>query len=401
MNRFEFLSIEVIGRKISMSQSLLVTNCRLFDAADKNQTTSILIENGVITQISQIKAETARCKTLDAKERIIAPGFIDVHIQGAGGADVLDANADALKTISRTCARFGTTSFLATTVFKPNQANRHLAVAAEGVGSDMGGANLLGIHLEGPFISPQKRGMIQPDCLCLPSPQIMDEIQIMTKGRLKIMTIAPELTNSLQIIKRLVDSQIIASFGHSNASYEQTLAGFDAGISHVTHLFNAMPPLHHRSPGPLPAIFQTKHITAQLITDSVHVHPGVVKFTFEILGSRIVPITDGMQAMGLPDGNYVYNGIEYESRNGTARYKDGSLIGTALGLNQLLGRFMTFSGCPFEDAIKSVTEKPAALLGIAGRKGVIAPGKDADLVLLDHNCSVHTTIVGGRIVFEK
>jgi N-acetylglucosamine-6-phosphate deacetylase len=223
------------SKKINMSQKLLITNCKLFDAADNEQTTSILIENGIITQIGQINSGIYK-NILDAHGRIIAPGFIDIHIQGAGGADVLDATPEALKAISQTCARFGTTSFLATTVFKPNQENQHVALAAQYVGRDLGGANLLGIHLEGPFISPQKRGMILPECICPPSLQLLDKIQDVTKGRLKIMTIAPELSGNLQIIRRLIDSNIIASFGHSNATYEQTLDGFAAGVSHVTHL---------------------------------------------------------------------------------------------------------------------------------------------------------------------
>jgi N-acetylglucosamine-6-phosphate deacetylase len=383
-----------------MSQKLLITNCKLFTAP--NQTTSILIENGIITKIGQIDPTTHREKTLDAQGRIIAPGFIDVHIQGAGGADILDGTADALKAISQTCARFGTTGFLATTVFKPNQKNKHLTIAAEYVGQNLGGANLLGIHIEGPFISPQKRGMVQPDCLCLPSSEILDKILDVTGGRLKMMTIAPELPDNQPIIRRLVSSSIIASFGHSNATYEQTLDGFEAGISHVTHLFNAMPSIHHRSPGPLIAIFQTKQVTTQLITDGVHIHPAVLRLAFEILGpGRIIPITDGMQAMGLPDGKYVYNGIEYESKNGAARYKDGTLIGTALGLSQLLNRLMQFTDCPLDVAIKTVTENPAKLLGLSDKKGFIAPGKDADLVLLDQDYSVHTTIIAGKIVFPS
>jgi len=385
-----------------MSESLLITNCRLFDAADEKQTTSILIENGTISQIGQIDSSTAADNILDAQGRIIAPGFIDIHIQGAGGADILDATAEGLRAISKTCARFGTTSFLATTVFKPNQENRHLAIAAKYAGQNLGGANLLGIHLEGPFISPEKRGMVRPDCLSPPSLNLLTEIQDVTGGQLKMMTIAPELPGSLPIIQRLVDSNIIASFGHSNATYEQTFDGFKAGISHVTHLFNVMPTLHHRSPGPLLAIFQTENITCQLITDGVHIHPAVLKFAFEILGpNRIIPITDGMQALGLGDGTFIYNGIEYESKNGTARYKDGTLIGTALGLSQLLKKFITFTDCPFDAAIKMVTKNPAKLLCLDDKKGSIAPGKDADLVLLDHNCSVHTTIVAGKIVFQK
>ncbi len=384
-----------------MTQRLIITNCRLFDAPGETQTTSILIENGTITQIGQINPPTG-CKRLDAKGRTVAPGFIDVHIQGAGGADVLDASPEALKAISQTCARFGTTSFLATTVFKPEQKNQHLKIAAEYVNQDLGGANLLGIHLEGPFISMQKKGMIQPNCICLPTIKVLDEILNITNGWLKMMTIAPELPDSTQIIKRLIDSSVIASFGHSSATYEQTIDGFNAGISHATHLFNAMPTLHHREPGPLAAIFQTKHITSQLICDGVHIHPAMLKLAFDILGpNRIIPITDGMQALGLGDGQFIYNGIEYESKNGTARYKDGTLIGTALGQSQLLERLISFTGCPFETAIRTVTQKPAELLGIADRKGTIEPGKDADLVLLDRNYSIHTTIVSGEVVFQN
>jgi N-acetylglucosamine-6-phosphate deacetylase len=385
-----------------MAQRLLITNCRLFDATDSSQTISILIEDGIISRVGTIDP-SARCDNiLHAKGQIVVPGFIDVHIQGAGGADILDGTPEALKTISQTCARFGTTSFLATTVFDPGQENKHLALAAKHVGRDLGGANLLGVHLEGPFISPQKRGMILPECVRAPSLHLLERIQDVTNGRLKMMTIAPELPGNIPTIQHLVDSDIIASFGHSNATYEQTLEGFDAGISHVTHLFNTMPPLHHRSPGPLLAIFTTKSVTAQMICDGVHIHPSVLRFAFELLGSeRVIPITDGMQALGLPDGKYFYNGIEYEARDGTARYKDGTLIGTALGLSDLLKKFITFSACPPHIAIKTVTENPAKLLGIYQRKGSIAPGKDADLVLLEHDHSVHTTIVGGRIVYQK
>jgi N-acetylglucosamine-6-phosphate deacetylase len=372
----------------------------LFDAPDSAQAASILIENGTISQIGQINHPTDIYKTLDAQGSIVSPGFIDVHIQGAGGADVLDASPEALKAISQTSARFGTTSFLATTVFKPEKKNEHLAVAAERFGRDIGGANLLGIHLEGPFISKRKRGMIQTDCICRPSMQVIDEILNITNGRLTMMTIAPELPDCLQIIQRLTDSGIIPSFGHSSATYEQTLDGFNVGISHVTHLFNAMPTLHHRMPGPLAAIFQTDHVTAQLICDGVHIHPAIVKLAYEILGpKRIIPITDGMQALGLGDGQFIYNGIEYESKDGTARYKDGTLIGTALGQSQLLERLINITGCPLEEAIKTVTQRPAQLLGIDDRKGSIETGKDADLILLDRDCSVRATIVSGETVY--
>jgi len=385
-----------------MSQRLLITNCRLFDAPVNEQRTSVITENGVITQIGQIESGTSCDDTLDAQGLILAPGFIDVHIQGAGGADVLDATPEALQAISRTCARFGTTGFLATTVFKSGQDNQHLALAAEYVNKDLGGANLLGIHLEGPFISLEKKGMILPECICSPSEQILDEIQDSTNGHLRMMTIAPELPGSLRIIRSLIDSGIIASFGHSKATYEQTIDGFNDGISHVTHLFNAMSSIHHRNPGPLLAIFENDNVTAQVITDGVHIHPSVLNFSYKNLGpARTIPITDGMQAIGLGDGMFIYNGIEYESKAGAARYKDGTLIGTALGLSQMLEKFTAFTNCPLETTIRMATQNPARLLSLDNNKGSITVGKDADLVLLDDNLSVQATIVAGKIVFRK
>jgi N-acetylglucosamine-6-phosphate deacetylase len=232
--------------------------------------------------------------------------------------------------------------------------------------------------------------------------QVLYEIQHITDGHLRMMTLAPELPESKEIIRSLVDSKTIASYGHSNATYEQTLYGFDAGISHVTHLFNAMPSIHHRSPGPLVAIFEAKNITAQVITDGVHIHPAVLKLAYEKLGpDRTIPITDGMQAIGLGDGMFIYNGVEYESKAGAARYKDGTLIGTALGLSQILKRFTEFTDCPLDVVIRMATQNTASLLGLEDTKGSITVGKDADLILIEDDLSVQATIVAGKIVFRK
>jgi len=216
-----------------------------------------------------------------------------------------------------------------------------------------------------------------------------------------MMTIAPELPGSTGLIRTLADSGVIASLGHSNATYDQAVQGFDAGITHVTHLFNAMPSLHHREPGPLGAILERPEITCQVISDGVHIHPSVVRLAYNALGPRrLIPITDGMQAMGLPDGRYVYNGIPYESKDGTARYEDQTLIGTALGLNQMLARLMRFTRCGRATAIQTATQNPAHMLGLGKTKGTLAPGKDADLVLFRPDLSVYATIVSGRVVYR-
>ncbi len=382
-----------------MSSKLLIKNCIIFDAKDKT-TTSILIEDGLISRIGPSALDAGSDHVLDAAGHIVAPGFIDVHIQGAGGADTLDATRDALETIARTCARFGTTGFVATTVFSKTQSNDHLAVAAKYTGQNLGGANLLGIHLEGPFISPERTGMIQSDCVTAPSTEVLNQILELTAGKLKMMTLAPELGGCLPIIRRLADSGIVASFGHSAASYEQTLAGFDAGISQVTHMFNAMPSIHHRTPGPLVAIFQTQSVTTQLICDGVHIHPSVLDLVFNALGpDRVLPITDGMRPLGLPDGLYSYKGIPFESKKGACRYQDGTLFGSAVPLNEMLRRLIKFTKCPLDVAVRTVTENPAKVLGIDDKKGSIAPGKDADLVLLDPDISVLATIVAGNVVY--
>ena len=385
----------------TMSQDLYISNCKPVGTHENHRPCSILIENGVVTQVGTHMKPPSHVQELDARGRMVSPGFIDVHIQGAGGADVLDGSESSLRTIAKTCTRFGVTGFVATTVYKPGQPNDHLKEAARFTGAYLGGARLLGIHLEGPFISQDKRGMIQPDSICRPDLEELERILRLTEGTLKIMTIAPELDNNRQLISRLRDSGVIASFGHSAATYEQTLQGIKAGISHVTHMFNTMPPLHHRNPGPLPAICESD-LSVQLIPDGVHIHPAVVRLACSLLGfKRIVAITDGMQAMGLPDGEYEYNGLRYISADGTARYGDGTLIGTSLGMNELLRRLKNCAQFSFEQTLETATVNPTQILGLHDIGIGITPGMGGDLVILDSSFTVYATIVSGIVMFQN
>jgi len=363
----------------------------------------VLIEKDKIKRIglSSSFVPPAKADVIDVEGKIVCPGFIDVHLQGAGGYDILDTSQEALEIISKTMPRYGVTSFLATTVFKKGK-NPHIENCVDFMNKNSDGANILGIHLEGPFINPKKRGMIKPDGISGVNAKLYNRILKVTRGRLKMMTVAPELKGALGIIRDLRKKKIVASFGHSDADGDVTKKAIDAGITHTTHVFNAMRPIHHREPGPLGAILMDKRVSVQLISDGVHIHPSIVKLIVKLNGvDNCVLITDSMSSLGLPDGMYVYDCWEYESKKGACRYKDGTLIGTSLPLNKMMSRIAKFSGVNINDAIKMATLNPARVLGLTGRKGSIEPGKDADIVIMDKNYNCLITIIGGKIAYMK
>ncbi len=388
--------------------SLWIRRCRLVTAREVIDPGEVRIAGGKIA-FAGPEGEAGGApggEVLDAGGRFAAPGFIDLHVHGASGRDVLDADPQSLAAIACTCARFGVTGFLATSVFKPAGGNRHLEVVREAVEAAArfpGGAELLGLHLEGPFLAPARRGMIQPDCLAEPSPQALQEVLRIAGGALRLMTLAPELPGALEAIAGLTARGVVVSFGHSAADYGQTWQGIRAGIRHVTHLFNAMHPMHHREPGPIPALLEAEGVTAQVIFDGVHLHPAVLRLAARLLGpQRLALISDGTRAMGLPDGGaYEYDGVPFEARGGAARYRDGTLIGTTLGLSRMVERAVTLGGMSLPAAVQAASATPAGVLGLAHRKGRLEAGLDADLVLLDLDLTVWKTIRGGRIVYER
>ncbi len=396
----------------TIDRILRIANCRLVMPGGRIEPGEIRIRAGRIVSAGAAGAAGAAGGAvpdggvLDAGGRIAAPGFIDLHVHGAAGRDVLDGDPAGLAEIARACARFGVTGFLATCVYKPGGDNRHLdgvreAAAACAAGEHLpGGADLLGLHLEGPFLAPEKRGMIQPDCLTLPTPAEVERLLRRTGDSLRLMTLAPELPGAQEAIAELAGRGIVPSFGHSGADYAQTARGIRVGIRHATHLFNAMHPLRHREPGPIPALLEAEEVTAQVIFDGVHIHPAVLRLAARLLGpQRLVLISDGTRAMGLPDGAYVYDGLPFEAREGTAYYHDGTLIGTAMGLNRMAERAVRLGGMSLPDALRAASATPAAVLGLSDRKGSLEPGKDADVVLLDPDLSVWKTLRAGEVVF--
>jgi N-acetylglucosamine-6-phosphate deacetylase len=217
-----------------------------------------------------------------------------------------------------------------------------------------------------------------------------------------MLTIAPELPGALEMIRRLTAQGVLASFGHSAADYLQTAAGLKAGIRHATHLFNAMPALHHREPGPVPALLERREVSLQVIPDGVHLHPAILRLLAGLVGpERVVLITDGLQAMGLEDGSYTYDRQPIVVSGGTARSPDGKLVGTTLGMNRLIQRYHGFAACPLAQAVRAASFNPACVLGIQRRTGSLENGKSADLALLNPDFTVWKTWKRGRLIYAQ
>lgn len=386
-----------------MSHTTLITDVRHFEHPQEDGAVSMLIRGRHIEAILPAGQERPGVeRVINAEGRLAIPGLIDLHIHGAGGVDTLSHTAEEVRTMSTTLARLGTTGYLATALVLPDGENSHLSNLAKSWEAGTDGARLLGLHLEGPFVNPDKRGGMFEEAVHPPSLDSLKALLDLTRGGTRMMTIATELDEEFRLSRHLMDAGVIPSLGHTNATYEETGAAIDAGITHITHLFNAMPPLHHRNPGPLLAIIESQEVTVQLINDGLHVRPEIVRWIGDVLGHRrIIGITDGMQAMGLPPGRYTYRGREFETENGTASYLNGTLIGTTRSLLELMLNYQRFTGCTLPEAVHSVTSQPARVLGIEDHKGSLEAGKDADIVLLNDDRSVWLAMVEGEVVFRR
>jgi len=377
-----------------MSRSVLIKDCVLYE--NTARAVDILVRNGKIDRIEPGIKPAGGIEVVSAAGLTAIPGLIDIHSHGAGGIDLLSAKSISdIRVIAKTLARLGTTGFMGTTVFW--DPNSHLSLAASAVGKELGGANMLGLYMESPFISLTKRGGIQPQSILEPSEKVLRGLAELSGGKLKMMVVAPEIKGVRELLPVMNELGIVPAFGHTDADYFQAKAGFNAGIRHVTHTFNAMRPLLHRDPGPLLALYENKDVTCELICDGAHVHPGMVKFFYETIGcERTVLMSDGMLTVGMAEGKFVHHGKEAETRDGTSRYADGTLIGSSLGLLQLMKRFISFTGCPLRKAVEAASLVPAKVIGVQDRKGSLVGGKDADIVLVDSHLDPKMTFIDGE-----
>lgn len=375
-----------------------IRNIKVFTEQHTFREGSVAIENGVFAESSEKPGEI-----MDGEGGYAIPGLIDIHFHGCKGYDFCDGTEEALREIARYEASAGITGIAPATMTLPvEQLEAILSNAAayrEKNGKNPEEADLLGVNMEGPFISKYKKGA-QDDTYIIPSDvEIFHRFQKAAKGLVKFIAVAPEEEGALTFVDQVKDKAVV-SLAHTNASYEEALAAFGRGASHAVHLYNAMPPFGHREPGVVGAVADSRHVTAELICDGIHIHPAVVRAAFQMLGkNRIIFISDSMRAAGMPDGTYTLGGQDVQVSAGRAvMASSGALAGSASNLMECMKTAVKEMGIPLETAVACASVNPAKRLGEYSRRGSITPGKKADLVLLDRDLNVKTVLKDGKRV---
>jgi N-acetylglucosamine-6-phosphate deacetylase len=376
-------------------------------------TTDSVIENGIVLieddRIAFVgKAEDAQPEPnsaiIEAKGKFVLPGLIDTHVHGSHGDDVMSAGVEGIKRISKSQLRYGVTGYLPTTLSgKHEDLLRALEECVKAETNPDPAAEIIGIHVEGPFINPQKKGAQPESGIREPNLDQCKEYLRAAPGRVKMMTLAPELPEAMELIQLLTQNNVIASLGHSEADYDTALAAIEAGATHATHLFNAMPAMHHRKPNLTLACLLEPSIRAEIIVDGIHVSQEMVRVAARMKGrDGLALITDGIEAVGLPDGIYTLGDSKVKVEHGVCTLLDGSTIaGSTLTMNRAIGNAVNKAGLSLIDAVYMASTLPAHLCGVEGRKGSLEVGKEADIAILNSDFSVNTTIRNGRIVYQE
>ncbi|WP_078411336.1 N-acetylglucosamine-6-phosphate deacetylase [Priestia abyssalis] len=367
----------------------------------------LLIENDVIDGAGSMETcpePDEQYITIElSNEYKLIPGFIDLHIHGAAGADTMDGTQEALGTMAAALPMEGTTSFLATTMTTAqSDIERALQNAATYINQHgvTGKAEVLGVHLEGPFISPKRIGAQHPDYVMMPSIDLFRKWQELAGGHIKLVTMAPEQPNGLELVRYLKEQGVVASIGHSDATYEEVVKSMEAGVNHATHLYNQMRPIHHREPGVVGAVLLHDEIKCEIIADGIHSRPEMVRFAYNNKGQEgLILITDAMRAKCLGEGTYDLGGQDVTVKDGQATLADGTLAGSILTLKDAAKNVQQYTKCGLEAVIQMASVNPAKQLNVYDRKGSIETGKDADLVILDQNDEIYMTFCRGQIAY--
>ncbi|PKG25613.1 N-acetylglucosamine-6-phosphate deacetylase [Niallia nealsonii] len=391
-------------------KSMLLSNVFIYTEETIISRGYLKIVDGLIESYGSIEELSADKKRVDKIVEFpnsykLIPGLIDIHIHGAYNADVMDGTRKALEKMAATLPKEGTTSFLATTMTQEEQEiESALKNAAAYIASQtkFGMAEVLGVHLEGPFITSAKAGAQPLHAIKKPNVELFKKWQNIAGNHIKLVTLAPEEENGLDLVAYLKETGVVASMGHTDALYEDVLRGIEAGVSHVTHLYNGMRGLHHRDPGVAGAALLHKELLIEMIVDGIHIHPQVVNLTYQQKGKEgIVLITDSMRAKWMDDGVSSLGGQKVIVKDGKALLENGSLAGSTLKMDEGVRNIMNYTGCSLEDAVYMGSYNPAKQLGILHKKGSIKKGKDADLAILNKDNEVVMTICNGEIAYNK
>jgi N-acetylglucosamine-6-phosphate deacetylase len=349
------------------------------------------------TRITATAPENARL--IDVSGHWLVPGFVDIHNHGGGGASFTSGTVDEVLTGIHTHRTHGTTTLVASTV----TGDMHFLAQRAGLLSELAEqGDIAGIHFEGPFISPCRKGAHSEALLRDPDPAEVRKLIDAARGHAKMVTLATELPGGIDSVRLLSEHGVIAAIGHTDATYEQTVEAIDAGATVATHLFNAMPALGHRAPGPIAALLEDERVTVELINDGTHLHPAALELAFHHAGpDRVAFITDAMDAAGFGDGRYMLGPLEVEVADGVARLVEGgSIAGSTLTLDRAFKRAVTIDRLSVQDAVAALSANPARLLGLDDRVGSLEPGKDADLVLLDADFDLKGVMRRGEWVVD-
>ncbi|MYX77560.1 N-acetylglucosamine-6-phosphate deacetylase [Streptomyces sp. SID3915] len=359
------------------------------------------VENGrVIVEGTRIAGSTPDgARTVDLSGHWVVPGFVDMHNHGGGGASFATGTAEDVLTGVRTHRAHGSTTVVASTVtgdmdFLARQAGLLSELVEQG--------ELAGVHFEGPFISPCRKGAHSEALLRDPDPAEVRKLIEAARGTAKMVTLATELPGGIESVRLLTEHGVIAAVGHTDATYEQTVEAIDAGATVATHLYNAMPVLGHRAPGPIAALLEDERVTVELINDGTHLHPAALELAYHHAGAdRVALITDAMDAAGAADGRYLLGPLDVEVKDGVARLVEGgSIAGSTLTLDTAFRRAVTVDRIPVEDVVRSISANPARLLGLDDRVGSLEPGKDADLVVLDADFALKGVMRRGEWIVD-
>ena len=364
----------------------------------------VVIQGSKITAVGQRgKVAMPRgAREIAAKGKTIVPGFVDVHIHGAGGHDVMEGTPEALEIVAATVALHGTTSLVATTVTASEMETCRSVADISNFILESGlsparelSAEIVGIHFEGPFISHARRGVHPAEWLAAPSRALLLRFLDQARGTGQILTLAPELPGALELIAIAREAGLVVSLGHTDANQEQAMAAIAAGARHAAHVFNAMRPFSHRDTGVLGAVFTSPDVSAELIADGIHVDSTAIRMLLGLkTQDRVILVSDGTSATGMPDGKYQLGTFKVTVSGGVCRNAEGKLAGSTLTLDRAL-RNMVALDVPLASALQVVTANPARQIGLGSRKGILAPGADADLVFLDTNLEVSGVMTRG------